>query len=408
MGQLRSLLTLLSLFLGFTIINSTEFVPVYMWSSARANAKVPGLHKISEDSFRDGMLDWLNKDKAFILVFSEETLSPEDFAQYDRTGGILYSNLAKLKQSQKVSYLPYVQNPIGALKHLNADIQEMPVEKLINENFNIPETDILIINLIDAKDFEDRLDMLKRHDTVVSRIYEKVLQSRKNVLALYTAQHTSWVGSENVYQSRKIRAVSDGTEDSGHFHSTKNAYLYYSKAEYVDNTKPEKKREQLTFANFQSEVTNDSAKLQLSLTDPKNAKLEVTLNFNNSKGYYELVEPVELKIDTATQSLTSTSDMYAPNYFSYHCGDQLFSNGNYSLFFKDFQVELFFGPLPNNTKFSDAYDCVGFTSVPIWSGLFVTSILLFIMTFGITMMMDIRTMDRFDDAKGKTITINAE
>ncbi|VEN50451.1 unnamed protein product [Callosobruchus maculatus] len=397
----RSLLAILSLFLVFTVINSTEFVPVYMWSSARANAKVPGLHKISEDSFRDGMLDWLNRDKAFILVFSEETLSPEDFAQYDRSGGILYSNLAKLRQSQKVSYLPYVQNPIRALKHLNVAIHEVPVEKLINENFDIPATDILIVNLNDAKDFEDRLDMLKRHDTVVARIYEKVLKNHKNVLALYTAQHTSWVSSENV-QSRKVRSVDDA-KDNAKFHQTKNAFIYYSKAEYLDNAKADKKREPVAFTDFSSVFTNES----LTLTF-KGGKVEVSFNFNNSNGYYELVEPVELQIDSTVHKITSSSEMYAPNSFSYHCGDQVFSNGNFSLFFTDFQVELFFGSLPNKTMFSDAYDCVGFTSVPIWSGLFVTSILLFIMTFGITMMMDIRTMDRFDDAKGKTITINAE
>lgn len=59
-----------------------------------------------------------------------------------------------------------------------------------------------------------------------------------------------------------------------------------------------------------------------------------------------------------------------------------------------------------NSMFDDPYNCVGFTTIPIWSGLFVTFILLLIMTFGLTMMMDIKTMDRFDDAKGKTITIN--
>lgn len=81
---------------------------------------------------------------------------------------------------------------------------------------------------------------------------------------------------------------------------------------------------------------------------------------------------------------------------------------NFRLYF--FQIQLFFDKSGNETnpKFSDAYDCVGFTSIPIWSGLFITAILLMILTFGITMMMDIRTMDKFDDPKGKTITINAE
>lgn len=60
-----------------------------------------------------------------------------------------------------------------------------------------------------------------------------------------------------------------------------------------------------------------------------------------------------------------------------------------------------------DATFSDAYDCVGFTSIPIWTGIFVTAILAIIMIWALTMIMDIRTMDRFDDPKGKTITISA-
>lgn len=58
-------------------------------------------------------------------------------------------------------------------------------------------------------------------------------------------------------------------------------------------------------------------------------------------------------------------------------------------------------------RFESSYDCVGTMSAPIWSGLFIVILLLFITIGGVMMMMDIRTMDRFDDPKGKTITINA-
>jgi V-type H+-transporting ATPase S1 subunit len=56
--------------------------------------------------------------------------------------------------------------------------------------------------------------------------------------------------------------------------------------------------------------------------------------------------------------------------------------------------------------FGDAYNCELFFTPPIWSGLFVTSILALIMMWGLVMIMDIRTMDQFDDPKGKTITIS--
>lgn len=69
-------------------------------------------------------------------------------------------------------------------------------------------------------------------------------------------------------------------------------------------------------------------------------------------------------------------------------------------------MQPFFTMTPKD-RFESSYDCVGTMSVPIWSGLFIVILLLFITIGGVMMMMDIRTMDRFDDPKGKTITINA-
>lgn len=93
-----------------------------------------------------------------------------------------------------------------------------------------------------------------------------------------------------------------------------------------------------------------------------------------------------------------------PSNFSYHCGPGAnFTNkAGVSLFFNNVQIELD----AVNSTFSEAYDCVGFMSIPILSGLFVTLIMALIMIWGISIIMDIRTMDRFDDPKGKTITIS--
>ncbi|KAB7508172.1 V-type proton ATPase subunit S1 [Armadillidium nasatum] len=55
----------------------------------------------------------------------------------------------------------------------------------------------------------------------------------------------------------------------------------------------------------------------------------------------------------------------------------------------------------NRTRFSDAWDCVGFFTIPIWMGLFAAMLLTLILIFGMLMLVDIKTMDRFDDPKGK-------
>lgn len=124
------------------------------------------------------------------------------------------------------------------------------------------------------------------------------------------------------------------------------------------------------------------------------------MKYTTKKGYWKLssvtIEKEELRFD----------DISAPFGFSYHCSDLKFGNNNMtSLHLPKAQIEPQFQVL-NKNKFGDAYDCVGFTSIPIWSGLFVTLILAAIMTLGLTMIMDIKTMDRFDDPKGKGITIN--
>lgn len=119
-----------------------------------------------------------------------------------------------------------------------------------------------------------------------------------------------------------------------------------------------------------------------------------------SVGYYTLTKvSYDQNIDLYTRQ-----DISFPFSFSYHCSPKtVFTNGTTYLSITDMQVQVGH----KNATFSDAYDCVGFTSIPIWTGIFVTAILGLIMIWALTMIMDIRTMDRFDDPKGKTITISS-
>jgi V-type H+-transporting ATPase S1 subunit len=52
-------------------------------------------------------------------------------------------------------------------------------------------------------------------------------------------------------------------------------------------------------------------------------------------------------------------------------------------------------------------DCTCFFSIAIWMGIISGAVMLAILLFGVCMLMDIKTMDRFDDPKGKTITVAA-
>lgn len=104
--------------------------------------------------------------------------------------------------------------------------------------------------------------------------------------------------------------------------------------------------------------------------------------------------------------LRSKQEIVFPFNVSYHCAQtHIFSYKT-----KDSEIHLKLSRLQvqmDAKDFGRVQDCVGFVSVPILTGILVTAILALILIWGITMILDIRTMDRFDDPKGKTITISA-
>lgn len=58
----------------------------------------------------------------------------------------------------------------------------------------------------------------------------------------------------------------------------------------------------------------------------------------------------------------------------------------------------------NSKRFNDSYDCIGFTSAPIWSGVFVSFIICFVVAFGLNQIMEIKPPNRFENSRGKQLT----
>lgn len=61
--------------------------------------------------------------------------------------------------------------------------------------------------------------------------------------------------------------------------------------------------------------------------------------------------------------------------------------------------------LANGTDFSYASDCAGFFTPGIWMGLLTGLLMLLILVYGLHMIMQVTTMDRFDDPKGPSISV---
>ncbi|XP_063834497.1 uncharacterized protein LOC135083712 isoform X2 [Ostrinia nubilalis] len=136
-------------------------------------------------------------------------------------------------------------------------------------------------------------------------------------------------------------------------------------------------------------------------------KITLEFSFKQSAGWWQAVG-VEVKfgVEPTGLNLKAPSPPDAPSAVlghSYECSLPLeYSSEEATLLFPDVLMQPF---MDNTEKFSDAFNCIGFTTVPIWSGLFVSSMLIAGLVVSISMILDIKTMDRFENNRSKQLTI---
>lgn len=157
------------------------------------------------------------------------------------------------------------------------------------------------------------------------------------------------------------------------------------------------------------EITNSTTpntKFSVSLTTDKEP-ITFDITYSSVDGYFTLTNA------KYGSTALRTPGVNAPTTFSYACGNNTWysatvDNAVNKLSWSSLQLQApFNAKVKDGFVFGDSWDCVGFVTPGILMGLFVLVILLVIVFLGLCWMMDIKTMDRFDDPKGKTITINA-
>ena len=102
-------------------------------------------------------------------------------------------------------------------------------------------------------------------------------------------------------------------------------------------------------------------------------------------------------------------DISAPVNWSYGCASpNAFTDKTKTteLIFKDLQVQAFYSA--TNGNFLQKLDCSGWFTGPIWAGLLVSLLLIIMLSYAYGMISSITTMDKFDNPKGKTISVPQE
>ncbi|XP_013139302.1 PREDICTED: uncharacterized protein LOC106103932 [Papilio polytes] len=375
-------------------------VPVFLWGDlSKTSLKSNPLAAVSEKEFEDVLKEELSGDP-FTVIFIEETLSVEDFSSKTLDGEVplkyLRSNLGDSY------YLPSVSNALEALNSF-ADVEKENHVKLTENGLSAeiePEGGkFLFIELKDANEKDTRAELLRRHNDVMEDMFAKLHNRYEKVVAIYTARNPSWTVSE----SHRVRR--QATEDN-------KVYRLDGLLLYVEDLMLTELNKTIHLDNLESSTSTFNDTSNTMTTSMKFGADEIQLNFVHKNGYWTF-ENVVLTRPSTIEVLYPELEVYSLSEWSYRCAENVtFAsvNGtiNYAVTFRDMQVQPFFKTTnASDLVFGDTFNCIGFFSVPIWSGLFVVFIFLAITFYGIMMMLDIRTMDRFDDPKGKTITINA-
>ena len=395
-----------------------DFVPVFVWESNKpTDVKIssPALRKYSTDEFADFFVNKLSlfSKKPLVVVFTEENLSVEDFSWQDLAESSAFPYLESVtSRAANVDFLPSVDNPIRALRRLDkVGYQWQTVRD--PDTMKVPELGgvVMEVKLEDAKGDEDRPDFLRRHDNIISRVYSRLVSQWDNVVGVYTGRFNSWIEPENEPVLHRVRRLlAESTSSATHLLLNMTSILVYASnkpnltvsgvpSNLTVLLKSVTRRETATFQSIRAKfITNNTNQIILEF---------FFYNSTSSVGYWSLENVTYSDFDhnsPKTLTLTPEFNIIAPVTFSYHCSSgAVFQGSNITLTLENFQAQPYMNSL---AAFGDAYNCELFFTPPIWSGIFVTSILALIMIWGLVMIMDIRTMDQFDDPKGKTITVN--
>ncbi|XP_034254028.1 V-type proton ATPase subunit S1 [Thrips palmi] len=393
--------------------NAHSHVPVLLWesSSVGANGATPAaLSAMEVDEFLDVLMRRLDRNSPVVALFAEDSLSVEDFSRQSSEAQSTFPALQSIKGGNSLEFFPSVQSPMKALNRLSKlgyKWEEVSGEVL-------PEADkkILLFNLGGLKGGEDRSQMLLRHDKTVASLFKQMVEKYSDVLAVYTGRHASWTAPE----SRRVRRDAEPTTTTGCntvIKSTGNSsqiMLYTSECPVltINGTN-------FNLSSGEAVGPPDTRKSLIRMvarykvdTSSDKATLRFRFNFTDS-GYWQLIQAEYEDSRNQKHLLEPTTVIKAPINFSYSCGSTATfqsADKSVSLKLKNIKVQ----PLMGSTRadFAASEDCVPFFTIPIWSGLFVTFLLLFIVAWGIDMMMNIHTMDRFDDPKGKPLVFNAQ
>ncbi|XP_050413804.2 V-type proton ATPase subunit S1 [Patella vulgata] len=444
----------LKMFLALSTLFSVALadnVPVLMWSPSRPLSDLPqpfAGNTIDHGTFHQSYLSPLSAtNDHHIVVFLQDKLNINDFAKYadiynPYSDGGAFKNIKALMEEQFSVHIPSVKLPTTAISDLKESFKGR--QHTVESSSDIPSLPlddgkshlILVILPSDGKAGNEE-KAFRNNDVIVNDVVKELKKRSIKYTAVYTAESSQTKPAESKYTGRRLLASADATNTSI-FVNVSSTIFFYARKITITQVLPNSER------NMNFSITSAVAKPDTTGSMMGNTTGEFSLKFddvpalNGTQKYGVAIKfamtknnAYRLKISNFTLTLTNKTvgggdqdmdmdmdikslNLDFPLLFSYHCSGFNIIQTNRTkgepyiqLYIDGLQFQVFGLPGQPRDQFGDAWDCVPFFTTAIWMALFYALIFIVILYFGIYMMFNLSTMDRFDDPKGKTITVNA-
>ncbi|XP_032702161.1 V-type proton ATPase subunit S1 [Lontra canadensis] len=421
-------------------------VPLVLWSSDRdlwgPAANTHEGHITSDLQLSTYLDPALELGPRNVLLFLQDKLSIEDFTAY---GGVFgnkqdsaFSNLENaLDLAPSSLVLPavdwyaastlstYLQEKLGA-SPLHVDLATLRELKL---NASLPALLLIRLPYTSSSGLMAPREVLTGNDEVIGQVLSMLKSEDVPYTAALTAVRPSRVARDVAMvagglgrQLLQKQSAATAVHPPVSYNDTAPRILFWAQNFSVAYKDHWEDLTSLTFGvqelNLTGSFWNDSY-ARLSLTYELFGTT-VTFRFILANRFYPVsarhwftMEHLEIH-SNGSVAYFNASRVTGPSVYSFHCEyvSSLSKNGNllvarlqpslWQLTLQDFQIQAF---NVTGEQFSYASDCAGFFSPGIWMGLLTSLFMLFIFTYGLHMILSLKTMDRFDDHKGPTISL---
>ncbi|NXE92653.1 VAS1 ATPase, partial [Menura novaehollandiae] len=413
-------------------------------------------HVVSAQELRVLLQPVFTQNPRNLVLFLQDRLSVDDFTYLSESYGNknpfqnqvnkLFINLLQeiLQSSPSSLVLPAVD--CKATRYLLSVLQESEDWKLTNvTNLNISQLEVnaskrnlLVVQLQPlASGLKDisTLEAIAENDKIIRRVIMDLQERGIHFSVIYTAVRPSRISRRTDVVAELRRQLMAAEEEDSLSYPPLNVTTgnYTCILFYASNFSLKAKSSvliDLTNATFltqnvdisASECSDSNTTLSLKYTKPVNGISSLEIRFLMTNKFYEgsarewfTLDSVEIVQDGEKFAKFNVSAISAPAEYSFHCQlvgtSKLYparlvpSNSeaeNWDVFISRLQIQ---GFNIKNNQFSYASDCTGFFTPGIWMGLVTSIILVWILTYGIHMIMQLTTNSRFDDPKGPALSV---